>query len=291
MVTRVKKVTSLSQRKSDESMLSDLVEVKSLIVVKELTTEEERDLLVLERKVERAFYEAGKALAEIRNRRLYRSTHETFEAYCQERFCFTRRHINYRIAGYRVVQNLKMGTNCSQIFPTNESQVRPLTQLSSDEQVEAWQQALEQNHGKVPPARIVKDVVQRIRERRPVPNPYRVGDVCAIIVKENPDLKGYGGAWAIISEVHQFSCTVQLWNGVKQVRLEHLKELVYSPQQKTDLQALATRLNQLPINSLETAIKAFLAGLGKLNRTWLTCNEEGMLYQILFSRGVIKINS
>ena len=163
------------------------------------------------------------------------------------------------------------------VFPTNESQVRPLTQLPTEEQVEAWQQAVAQNQGKVPPARIVKDVVQRIRERHPVPNPYRVGDVCAIIVKDNPDLRGYGGAWGIISEVHQFSCTVQLWNGVKPIRLEHLKELVYSPQQKTDLQQLANRLNQLPLDSLEPAIKAFLAGLGKLNRTGLTRNEEGML--------------
>ena len=272
-----KQKTPLSPKKSEISVMSALVEVDLLSADEQLSTDEERDLLVLERKVERAFYEAGKALAEIRNRRLYRATHETFEAYCQERFCFTRRHINYRIAGYRVVETLKMGTNCSQVFPTNESQVRSLTQLPTEEQVEAWQQAVAQNQGKVPPARIVKDVVQRIRERHPVPNPYRVGDVCAIIVKDNPDLRGYGGAWGIISEVHQFSCTVQLWNGVKQVRLEHLKELVYSPQQKTDLQQLANRLNQLPLDSLEPAIKAFLAGLGKLNRTGLTRNEEGML--------------
>lgn len=40
--------------------------------------------MFLERKVERAFYEAGKALMEIRDRRLYRSTYKTFEEYCRD---------------------------------------------------------------------------------------------------------------------------------------------------------------------------------------------------------------
>ncbi len=44
-----------------------------------LTIDEESDRFSWERKVERAFYEAGKALRELRNRRLYRSTHFTFE--------------------------------------------------------------------------------------------------------------------------------------------------------------------------------------------------------------------
>jgi hypothetical protein len=49
--------------------------------VEELTQEEQSDRLHLERKVERAFFEAGKALTELRDRRLYRSTHKTFEEY------------------------------------------------------------------------------------------------------------------------------------------------------------------------------------------------------------------
>ncbi|QFS52529.1 Benzoyl-CoA reductase/2-hydroxyglutaryl-CoA dehydratase subunit, BcrC/BadD/HgdB [Nostoc sphaeroides CCNUC1] len=49
------------------------------VEVPELTEEEQRDRLHLERRVERAFSEAGKALAELRDRRLYRSTYSTFE--------------------------------------------------------------------------------------------------------------------------------------------------------------------------------------------------------------------
>ncbi len=51
------------------------------VEVPELTEEEQRDRLHLERKVERAFFEAGKALIELRDRRLYRSTHKTFDEY------------------------------------------------------------------------------------------------------------------------------------------------------------------------------------------------------------------
>ncbi|WP_292736205.1 hypothetical protein [Nostoc sp. JL31] len=35
--------------------------------------------------MERAFFEAGKALAELGDRRLYRSSHRTFEEYCRDR--------------------------------------------------------------------------------------------------------------------------------------------------------------------------------------------------------------
>ncbi|WP_242054147.1 hypothetical protein [Nostoc sp. FACHB-888] len=55
------------------------------VEVPELTEEEQRDRLHLERKVERAFFEAGKALMELRERKLYRSTHKTFEEYCRVR--------------------------------------------------------------------------------------------------------------------------------------------------------------------------------------------------------------
>ena len=56
------------------------------VEVTELTEQEISDCLHLERKVERAFFEAGKALMELRDRKLYRSTHKTFEEYCRDRF-------------------------------------------------------------------------------------------------------------------------------------------------------------------------------------------------------------
>ena len=52
----------------------------------ELCLEDEQERLRLERQVERAFYAAGCALRELRDQRLYRSTHKTFKEYCQEIF-------------------------------------------------------------------------------------------------------------------------------------------------------------------------------------------------------------
>ena len=56
---------------------------------------QENGSLHLERKVERAFFEAGKALAELRDRRLYRSSHRTFKDYCRDRFGHSRQKSNY----------------------------------------------------------------------------------------------------------------------------------------------------------------------------------------------------
>jgi len=82
-------------------------------VVEELSEEEVEARHRLELKVERAFVEAGNALKVLRDRRLYRSTHHTFEDYCQSRFGFTHRHVNYLIAGSQVFENLEMGTKAA----------------------------------------------------------------------------------------------------------------------------------------------------------------------------------
>ena len=50
-----------------------------------------------------------------------------------------------------------------------------------------------------------RSIVDEIRERRPVPNPWRVGEVAQIIIKGNPDLKGRSGQWCIIEEVLNLS--------------------------------------------------------------------------------------
>jgi hypothetical protein len=57
------------------------------------TTEIKDRLSALEEVIhngQRTFVEVGFALAEIRNNKLYRETHDTFEAYCKERWGWTR---------------------------------------------------------------------------------------------------------------------------------------------------------------------------------------------------------
>lgn len=90
-----------------ESVAVEVVqEVDSPAIDDELSYDEERDRLHLERKVERAFYEAGRALRELRDRRLYRSTHKTFEGYCRDRFGHSRQKSNFLIAAAGVYENL-----------------------------------------------------------------------------------------------------------------------------------------------------------------------------------------
>nr|WP_322666227.1 hypothetical protein [Dendronalium sp. ChiSLP03b]MDZ8209005.1 hypothetical protein [Dendronalium sp. ChiSLP03b] len=244
------------------------------VEVPELTEDEQRDRLHLERRVERAFFEAGKALMELRDRRLYRSTHKTFEEYCRDRFSYTYRHVNYLIAGSVIVENIKMGTNSSQILPTSEVQVRPLAKLEPQQQQEAWQIAVQEAKGKVPSGRIVKDVVQRIMESTKIPNTYQIGEACQILVKDNPDLRGRGGCWAIVTQVNDFSCTVRTWDGELTVGVQHLKSYEYLPQECEQMQSLCDRITQIHSDSLEETVKNLLQSLGKLNRPYLNAVEE-----------------
>jgi hypothetical protein len=270
-------------------------------LVDDLTPEEERQRLFWERKVERAFYEAGTALKELRDRRLYRSTHKTFEEYCRDRFGYSRRKMDYLISGSEVFENLQTRTIGSQsdrdetrtigsqsdrdetrtigsqILPISERQVRPLTQLEPDQQREVWQQAVEAAGGKVPSGRIVKDIVQRIRERTKIPIPYRVGDVCEILIKDNPELRGLGGCWCIVIEVREFSCLVRTWNGEYTVREENLRDLQYSPDHRQNMQQLSDRLVHLRSLGEEETVRAILETLGSLKRPYLNPWEEKLL--------------
>ncbi|MBD2492327.1 hypothetical protein [Aulosira sp. FACHB-615] len=283
------------------------------VEVPELTEDEQSDRLHLERKVERAFFEAGKALMELRDRRLYRSTHRTFEEYCKDRFGYTHRRVNYLIAGSVVFDNIVTGTNCSQngevdetgtncsqneevnktrpnrsrILPTKEGQVRPLAQLEPQQQIKVWQRAVQEAGGKVPSARIVTDVVQRIIERTQVPNSYQVGEVCQILAKDNPELRGKRGCWCIVVAVHEFSCTVRTWDGELTVGVQHLKSFDYLPQECQQMQQVCDRITRLQESeNLEEAGRAMLKYLGELKRSYLTDVEEKLLSVIEQEYGV-----
>ncbi|MCW5318361.1 hypothetical protein GTQ43_32960 [Nostoc sp. KVJ3] len=258
------------------------------VEVPELTEEEQRDRLHLERRVERAFFEAGKALTELRDRRLYRSTHKTFEDYCRDRFGHSRQQSNYLIAAAGVYENLttigcqnvaneNLTTNGSQILPTSERQVRPMTKLEPQEQQEVWLRAVELAGGKVPTGRIVKDAVQRIMERTKVPNTYQIGEVCQILVKDNSELRGKGGCWGIVSQANEFSCTVRMWDGEYAIGLQHLKSFNYLPAECEQMRVIGDRISRVYSSGLEESVQKFLESLGKLRRAYLTALEEKVL--------------
>ncbi|WGV29105.1 hypothetical protein [Halotia branconii] len=261
----------------------------SAVEVPELTPEEERDRLNLERRVERAFYEAGKALMELRDRRLYRSTHKTFEEYCRDRFGHSRQQSNYLIAAANVYENLttngcqnvgdgNLTTNGSQILPSSERQVRPMVQLKPEQQCVVWQQAVEQAGGKIPSGRIVKDIVDQIRERTKIPNPYHLGEICVLVPKDNPDLRGKAGYWGAIAHVGDYSCTVQCWDGDYTVKIEHLKSLELLEEDCQFMQQLCLRLRQLhSLAGRDEAVDWLLQGLGKQAKPYLSSLQAKLL--------------
>jgi hypothetical protein len=103
------------------------------------------------------FYEVGKALDEIREQKLYRETHKTFEAYCLDNWGLGRRTADRFIAAAEVIENLRpIGLK----IPTKENQVRPLTGLPRELQLEIWQEALESSPNGMPTGAAVKRLVE-----------------------------------------------------------------------------------------------------------------------------------
>jgi len=133
-----------NKNKADPSQGARLV---NIFEDKDLAISEQERLAELENVISKnfqAFYVVGCALAEINASRLYRQTHETFEAYCRERFEIARRTAYRYIEASTAMDNLR---NCAQIghiehLPANEAQVRPLTRLESEKQVDAWKEAV-----------------------------------------------------------------------------------------------------------------------------------------------------
>ena len=86
--------------------------------------------------------EKVQALIEIRDRGYYRDVlgYETFEAYCKDRWDFSRQHAYRFIDSAKVVLNV---TDRLQNTPANLEQTRPLAKLEPDQQREAWVKAVE----------------------------------------------------------------------------------------------------------------------------------------------------
>lgn len=101
------------------------------------------------------FVEVGNALMEIREGKLYRETHGTFEAYCKEKWGMSKMHAHRLMGAAEVTSNLDSN---QLVTPSSESQVRPLAHLPPDQQKEVWAKAVEIGGGK-PTAKDVQRAV------------------------------------------------------------------------------------------------------------------------------------
>lgn len=72
------------------------------------------------------FKEVGYALADIRDRRLYRGDYGTFEDYCRERWALSARHTN------RLIEAAEVAKTMGPIGPINEGQARAIKPVLRD---------------------------------------------------------------------------------------------------------------------------------------------------------------
>ena len=249
----------------------------TVVELEELTGDELSDRLHLERKVERAFYECGKALMELRDRRLYRSTHRTFEEYCRDRFGYGKNNANMRILAASVVDEIqKMTTIGGQILPTNERQVRPLTKLEPEQQREVWQISVEEAGGKVPSGRIVKGIVERLKEK-PLSRASdfcQIGDVLILTKLESKERK-YNGCWAIALQLNDFTVEVAVHDHTLIVKPENLNK-IDSPEAQHQIPRIKERIWRLrDRGELDRGAYTVLESLGQ--QTYLTPVEDGLL--------------
>jgi hypothetical protein len=103
------------------------------------------------------FVAVGNALAAIRDGKLYRESHGTFEAYCSDKWKISRR------SAYDLIATSEAAENVQEVAQITREQARPLATLPTPElQREALAAAVEASDGK-PTAKHVEQAVSRIR--------------------------------------------------------------------------------------------------------------------------------
>ena len=238
---------------------------------------------------------SGIALAQLNEDRLYRNTHLNFDEFCQDVFSYTSDYAYLKMAAARVYQNLidnlppsegKPTIGRDLPLPTRQRQLRPIVKakLDSNAQVEVWSNAIALNGGKVPTNSIVSEAVRLyLAENDSIDNPFTEGEVCRLVVRGNPQLKGFGGCWCIVERVHLSTCTVNTWSDELEVSIDNLESLEFDELQYRGIEDIGVRMTQLyQTGQLDEAALWVLKGLAKLDRPYLTPLEEKLL-QVLES--------
>ena len=125
---------------------------------------------VIERGIQ-TFYEVGMALADIRDRKLYRASNRTFEEYCQGR---------WQMTGSRAYQMIDAANVVSTIVetevppPVNEGQARELGRVPEPERAAVWSETVERTEGK-PTAAAVRETYEQ-RQAPPQDDDLLAGD-------------------------------------------------------------------------------------------------------------------
>lgn len=159
---------------------------KELRLVHSLTAAEKATLRECEVIIDRGlntFVEVGESLLKIRDTRLYRDTHSTFESYCRERWSMSRQHASHLIGAVRVVANLSTKV----VKPTHETQLRPLAGLAPEDQRAVWGQAVTKSNGAPPTAKTVNEVKKTMSEGTYKPEPKLIRFKLSYLPAKEPE--------------------------------------------------------------------------------------------------------
>lgn len=230
----------------------------------------EAELTRLERKVEKGFYEKGKALTEIRDRALFQSRgFSTFQSYYKERFGYQKSQVYNFIWACEIYDNL---SPFCETLPNHESQCRPLVGEETEIQVKAWQAAYADADGKVPSAKQVKEALRDIKRENN--NPWKVGDVVKIV--HCPEEKFRKGRIAIVTQVLRVSIKVKDF-------LDENISLHFDDVKKTDwetledVEKLFEDLKEISLISNDPIVQVNVNYLAKLDKLNLTDKEKFVL--------------
>ena len=151
-------------------MIIEQRKVATVEVIEPLTRTELSRMGQLEETIlaaQQSFVEVGSALREIRDSRYYRSTHDTFEAYCKDRWNIKRDYADKMIAASEVMKNLHTIV-CK--LPSTETQCRPMAAIPALLQQQAWARAIEIAGDSQPTQKIVSAAVAELFPK-PEPEP------------------------------------------------------------------------------------------------------------------------
>ena len=255
-----------------------------------LNIEESQKRSRLIEQVGNAFYLAGVALLQLKEERLYRSTHLSFDEFCQDIFGYSSDYAYLKMAAAKVYQNLIDNLPQSEGKPTNgrcfplptrQRQLRAIVKakLDKDAQVEVWVSAIALADGRIPSSSLVAEAVRAyLAKNNTRPNPFQKGDVCRIVVRGNNQLKGQGGSWCIVESVSDCHCLVNTWNDQLSVPIDNLESKNLNNEEYRAIEDIGVRMSKLhETGKLDEAALWILNGLAKLDRAELTSLEDKLL--------------
>lgn len=233
-----------------------------------LSTEEASRLSKLEKQIDagkHTWVAVGNALEEIRDRRLYRKDHKTFEEYCQKRWGWSSRHGNRVIKSASAVKALtdKMGP----IGPISECGARALAEVPKECRHEVWQEA--SKNGEPVTAKSVDAAAAKVKAKDAI----RVDEIGRRIPKDI--LVDWDRAVEVATRLRSLvsKVKVELENGLG-------KDVIFSPMMSQDI-ATARQLHHAIGEMIPHAVCPYCQG--RLREKCSPCKQRGWVNKHLWS--------